>query len=85
MRLCFCASGRQIRQSLGPFPDGRKAQVLVIQVYTGKGKGKTTAALGLALRAAGAGLKVYIGQFAKSGIYNELMALKKIKNIKMIL
>ncbi|MBU1726446.1 MAG: cob(I)yrinic acid a,c-diamide adenosyltransferase, partial [Candidatus Omnitrophica bacterium] len=37
----------------------------LIQVYTGEGKGKTTAALGIALRAAGAGLKVYIAQFAK--------------------
>ena len=36
------------------------------QIYTGDGKGKTTAALGLAMRAAGAGLKVYIGQFIKS-------------------
>jgi len=36
-----------------------------IQVYTGNGKGKTTAALGLALRAAGAGLKVFIVQFVK--------------------
>ncbi|PKL50561.1 MAG: cob(I)yrinic acid a,c-diamide adenosyltransferase [Nitrospira bacterium HGW-Nitrospira-1] len=36
-----------------------------IQVYTGNGKGKTTAALGLALRAAGAGLKVFIAQFIK--------------------
>jgi cob(I)alamin adenosyltransferase len=31
-----------------------------VHVYTGDGKGKTTAALGLAVRAAGAGLKVYI-------------------------
>ena len=36
-----------------------------IQVYTGEGKGKTTAALGLSLRAAGAGLKVFIAQFVK--------------------
>jgi cob(I)alamin adenosyltransferase len=36
-----------------------------IQVYTGNGKGKTTAALGLALRAAGAGLRVFIAQFIK--------------------
>lgn len=54
-----------------------------IQVYTGNGKGKTTAALGLALRAAGAGLKVYIGQFIKKGGYSEIKALKKIKNIKI--
>ncbi len=36
-----------------------------IQVYTGNGKGKTTAALGLALRAAGAGSRVFIAQFIK--------------------
>ncbi|MEW6718870.1 MAG: cob(I)yrinic acid a,c-diamide adenosyltransferase [Thermodesulfobacteriota bacterium] len=38
-----------------------------VQVYTGDGKGKTTAALGLALRAAGHGLKVAIYQFMKGG------------------
>lgn len=48
-----------------------------IQVYTGDGKGKTTAALGLALRAAGAGLSVYIGQFMKKGAYSELTALSR--------
>jgi cob(I)alamin adenosyltransferase len=48
------------------------------QVYTGTGKGKTTAALGLALRAAGAGLKVYFGQFIKKGNYCEIRALKKL-------
>jgi len=37
-----------------------------IQVYTGKGKGKSTAAFGLALRMAGAGRPVYIGQFIKA-------------------
>ena len=54
----------------------------MIQVYTGGGKGKTTAALGLALRASGAGLKVFIGQFAKGRACSELKSLKKIKNIK---
>ncbi len=53
----------------------------MIQVYYGNGKGKTTAALGLALRAAGAGLKVYIGQFAKGRHFSELTALKKFRNI----
>lgn len=53
----------------------------MIQVYTGNGKGKTTAALGLALRAAGAGLRVYIGQFVKQGTYSESAALKKHSNI----
>ncbi|MFH1355195.1 MAG: cob(I)yrinic acid a,c-diamide adenosyltransferase [Candidatus Omnitrophota bacterium] len=55
----------------------------MIQVYTGNGKGKTTAALGLALRASGAGLKVYICQFAKGRKYSEHNSLKKIKNIKV--
>ena len=54
-----------------------------VQIYTGKGKGKTTAALGLALRASGAGLKVYIQQFAKNKKYSEIKALKGIKNIKV--
>ena len=47
-----------------------------VQVYTGDGKGKTTAMLGLALRALGAGLKVYIGQFVKSMEYNEITAIR---------
>jgi len=49
-----------------------------VQVYTGGGKGKTTAALGLALRAAGHGLKTYIGQFLKGQDYGELSSIKKI-------
>lgn len=43
-----------------------------VQVYTGDGKGKTTAALGLALRAAGAGKKIFIAQYAKGQHYSEL-------------
>ena len=39
----------------------------LIHVYTGEGKGKTTAAIGLAVRAAGQGLKVCIFQFLKGG------------------
>lgn len=38
----------------------------LIQVYTGDGKGKTTAALGLAIRAAGHGMRVGFLQFLKS-------------------
>ncbi len=49
-----------------------------IQVYTGNGKGKTTAALGLALRAAGCGLRSYIGQFLKGQAYGELAAVGKL-------
>jgi len=52
-----------------------------VQVYTGDGKGKTTAALGLALRAAGAGLKVFIGQFIKMGEYSEIKALERFPDL----
>src|SRR6056297_1612639 len=55
-----------------------------VQVYTGDGKGKTTAALGLALRAIGAGWRVYIGQFLKSGEYSEIKALRNFpENIRV--
>ena len=48
-----------------------------VHVYTGNGKGKTTAAFGLALRAAGAGLRVYIAQFVKGMAYSELDAFSR--------
>lgn len=46
------------------------------QIYTGNGKGKTTAALGLAMRAAGAGYRIYLGQFIKSMEYGEIGILR---------
>jgi cob(I)alamin adenosyltransferase len=49
-----------------------------VHVYTGDGKGKTTAAFGLALRAAGAGLRVFIAQFMKGGDYSEIKALRRL-------
>ena len=48
----------------------------MLQVYTGNGKGKTTAAIGLAIRALGAGKKVYIMQFMKSLAYSEQAVLQ---------
>ena len=51
----------------------------MIHVYTGMGKGKTTAALGLAMRALGHGLKVYIIQFMKGNIrYGELETARQL-------
>ena len=52
-----------------------------VQVYTGDGKGKTTAAFGLALRAAGAGLKVFIAQFVKGMRYSELDSIKRFSDL----
>ncbi|MBN2363051.1 cob(I)yrinic acid a,c-diamide adenosyltransferase [candidate division WOR-3 bacterium] len=49
----------------------------LFQIYTGNGKGKTTAAIGLAVRAAGAGFKVYIGHFLKGLRYSEHSSLEK--------
>ncbi len=49
-----------------------------IHVYTGYGKGKTTAALGLALRAAGAGLRVFIAQFIKQKRCSEHRIIERL-------
>lgn len=49
-----------------------------IQVYTGEGKGKTTCALGLALRAVGWGLKVYVIQFLKGRETGESRAAARL-------
>jgi cob(I)alamin adenosyltransferase len=51
-----------------------------LQVYTGEGKGKTTAAIGLAVRAAGAGLNVYLAQFMKRGDTGEIKALRRLSD-----
>jgi cob(I)alamin adenosyltransferase len=52
-----------------------------VQVYTGNGKGKTTAAIGLAVRALGAGWRVFIAQFLKTGDYSEHKALARFSDL----
>lgn len=54
-----------------------------IHLYTGNGKGKTTAAFGLALRAAGSGMRVFIAQFVKGMHYSELEAVKRFPEIAL--
>ncbi len=51
-----------------------------VQVYTGDGKGKTTAAIGLAIRALGAGWRVFFAQFLKTGEYSEHKALAQFSD-----
>ena len=50
----------------------------MIHLYCGDGKGKTTAAVGLAVRAAGSGMRVLFVQFFKSGKSSEVTALEKL-------
>jgi len=51
----------------------------LVQIYTGDGKGKTSASLGLALRAAGQGLKVIVIQFLKGDPGGEHFFAEKYK------
>ena len=53
----------------------------MIHIYSGNGKGKTTAAVGLAVRAAGAGMRVHFCQFLKNGSSSEIKVLKELKNV----
>ena len=58
----------------------KKPRILVI---TGDGKGKTTAAMGMALRAAGHNMRVFILQFAKNDdSTGELAAFKRFDNVR---
>ena len=56
-----------------------------VHVLTGSGKGKTTAAFGLAMRAAGHGLKVCIIQFMKTGeTTGEVVSARHISGIEVV-
>ena len=53
-------------------------------IHTGNGKGKTTAALGMALRAAGHGMRILILQFIKgTWHYGELDAWKRFPHVSI--
>lgn len=63
--------------------EGSMEKGLVI-VLTGEGKGKTTSALGMALRAAGQGLKVLWLQFLMGGgLRGEHKALERIQGVRV--
>ncbi len=55
----------------------------MLHVYTGSGKGKTTAAMGLAARAAGHGLRVFVICFLKEAVEGgEREALRKAGDVQ---
>jgi cob(I)alamin adenosyltransferase len=55
----------------------------LVSVFTGDGKGKTSTAIGIATRAAGHELKVYIAFFLKGGnfIHGERKSLTALSNV----
>lgn len=55
-----------------------------VHIYTGNGKGKITAALGLAMRAAGAGVRVFIAQFAKGMDSSEVRAFSRLSDLVVV-
>jgi cob(I)alamin adenosyltransferase len=56
-----------------------KKKVGLVIVMTGRGKGKTTSALGIALRAAGYGMRVCIIEFIKGDMYSgEIDGIKRL-------
>ncbi|MDD4874360.1 MAG: cob(I)yrinic acid a,c-diamide adenosyltransferase [Dehalococcoidales bacterium] len=55
----------------------------LVSIFTGDGKGKTSAAIGIAVRAAGHGLRVFIAFFMKSNnyIHGEKIAFSSFPNV----
>lgn len=56
----------------------------LVHIYCGDGKGKTSAAVGMAVRAAGRGLKVVMVRFLKSDDSGEVAVLGHIPGITVI-
>jgi cob(I)alamin adenosyltransferase len=64
-------------------PDDTSGRGLLI-VFTGNGKGKTTAALGMAMRAAGHGMRVLVLQFIKGKwSCGELQSFSRIEEVEI--
>ena len=57
----------------------------MIHLYYGDGKGKTTAAVGLAVRAAGSGMRVMFVQFFKDGSSSEVGVLSSLPQVTVLI
>ena len=57
--------------------DEDKDHLGLVHVVTGDGKGKTTGSIGLAVRALGSNLRVYMIQFLKAGNTGEVYTIRK--------
>ena len=56
----------------------------LVHIYCGDGKGKTSAAIGLAVRAAGSGMRVANTRFLKTDNSGEVEILKKLPEVTLI-
>lgn len=57
----------------------------LVEIFTGNGKGKTSAALGIALRALGHGLRVFIVYFMKGNYpYGEQEVLSRLSDVSFV-
>lgn len=64
--------------------EGQRDSTGQVLVFTGKGKGKTSAAVGVAIRAAGHGLRVFLVLFMKGEFpYGEQKALALLPNVTL--
>jgi cob(I)alamin adenosyltransferase len=64
--------------------DARRLEHGLVSIFTGQGKGKTSAAIGIAVRAAGHGLRVYMLFMMKANEgfeHGEFKILKKLSNV----
>lgn len=69
------------------YPQERKGYIEdkgygLVHIFYGQGVGKTSRAVGLAIRAAGEGLRVEFVQFMKSGRSGEVRVFERVQNIR---
>jgi cob(I)alamin adenosyltransferase len=67
----------KIKEKIVVEGDEDKKHLGLVHVLTGTGKGKTTSSIGLAIRALGSNLRVYMIQFLKSGSTGEVYTIRK--------